>query len=80
MTLERFTFIAMSITLTNLIIFLNLTNFDYFYITAVLINNFMNMAKRTIVTLPGDGIGAVVLPEAFRVLDAAGFEAELYSW
>jgi len=34
------------------------------------------MAKRTIVTLPGDGIGAVVLPEALRVLDAAGFKAE----
>lgn len=34
------------------------------------------MAKRTIVALPGDGIGAVVLNEAVRVLDAAGFEAE----
>jgi isocitrate dehydrogenase (NAD+) len=34
------------------------------------------MAKRTIVTLPGDGIGAVVLREALRVLDAAGFKAE----
>jgi len=34
------------------------------------------MAKRTIVTLPGDGIGAVVLREALRVLDAAGFEAD----
>jgi 3-isopropylmalate dehydrogenase len=33
------------------------------------------MSKRTIVTLPGDGIGAVVLDEAIRVLDAAGFEA-----
>jgi 3-isopropylmalate dehydrogenase len=33
------------------------------------------MSKRTIVTLPGDGIGAVVLNEAIRVLDAAGFEA-----
>ena len=31
---------------------------------------------RTIVTLPGDGIGKVVLPEAIRVLEAAGFEAE----
>jgi 3-isopropylmalate dehydrogenase len=28
------------------------------------------------VALPGDGIGAVVLDEAIRVLDAAGFEAE----
>ncbi len=32
--------------------------------------------KRTIVALPGDGIGQVVLPEAIRVLGAAGFEAE----
>jgi 3-isopropylmalate dehydrogenase len=34
------------------------------------------MAKRTIVVLPGDGIGAIVLGEAVRVLDAAGFKAE----
>jgi len=34
------------------------------------------MAKRTIVAMPGDGIGKVVLQEAIRVLDAAGFEAE----
>ncbi len=34
------------------------------------------MAKRTIVTLPGDGIGVVVLSEALRVLDAAGFDAD----
>lgn len=34
------------------------------------------MAKRTIVTLPGDGIGAVVLQQAIRVLDAAGFIAD----
>jgi 3-isopropylmalate dehydrogenase len=34
------------------------------------------MAKRTIVTLPGDGIGKAVLDETLRVLDAAGFEAE----
>lgn len=34
------------------------------------------MAKRTIVTLPGDGIGKVVLTEAIRILDAVGFEAE----
>jgi isocitrate dehydrogenase (NAD+) len=34
------------------------------------------MAKRTIVALPGDGIGLVVLREAVRVLDAAGFDAE----
>jgi len=32
--------------------------------------------KRTIVSLPGDGIGKTVLPEAVRVLDAAGFEAD----
>ncbi|MFO8130115.1 MAG: isocitrate/isopropylmalate family dehydrogenase [Bacteroidales bacterium] len=34
------------------------------------------MAKRTIVALPGDGIGKTVLKEAIRVLDASGFEAE----
>jgi len=34
------------------------------------------MSKRTIVTIPGDGIGKVVLEEAIRVLDAAGFDAE----
>jgi len=34
------------------------------------------MAKRTIVALPGDGIGKAVLDETVRVLDAAGFEAE----
>jgi isocitrate dehydrogenase (NAD+) len=34
------------------------------------------MAKRSIITLPGDGIGAVVLKEALRVLTAAGFEAD----
>ena len=33
------------------------------------------MAKRTIVSMPGDGIGKVVLPETIRVLEAAGFEA-----
>ena len=32
--------------------------------------------KRTIVKLPGDGIGKTVLEEAIRVLDAAGFEAD----
>jgi len=36
----------------------------------------MNMAKRTIVALPGDGIGKAVLEEAIRVLEAAGFEAD----
>ncbi len=35
------------------------------------------MSKRTVVVMPGDGIGNVVLPEALRVLEAAGFEA---SW
>ncbi len=30
---------------------------------------------RTIVTMPGDGIGKVVTPEAVRLLDAAGFKA-----
>lgn len=34
------------------------------------------MSKRTIVAMPGDGIGKTVLNEAIRVLDAAGFEAE----
>lgn len=34
------------------------------------------MSKRTIVTLPGDGIGKIVLEESIRVLKAAGFEAE----
>lgn len=33
------------------------------------------MQKRTIVTLPGDGIGRVVLEETIRVLDSAGFDA-----
>ncbi len=32
--------------------------------------------KRTIVKMPGDGIGKVVLEETIRVLDAAGFEAD----
>jgi isocitrate dehydrogenase (NAD+) len=34
------------------------------------------MAKYTVVSMPGDGIGKVVLPEAVRVLDAVGFDAE----
>ncbi len=34
------------------------------------------MHKRTIVALPGDGIGRVVLEETIRVLDKAGFDAE----
>jgi 3-isopropylmalate dehydrogenase len=34
------------------------------------------MAKHTVVTMPGDGIGSVVLTEALRVLGAVGFEAE----
>jgi 3-isopropylmalate dehydrogenase len=34
------------------------------------------MSKRTIVKMPGDGIGQTVLPEAIRVLEAAGFEAD----
>jgi len=33
------------------------------------------MTKRTIVAMPGDGIGKVVLDEAIRILDAAGFDA-----
>jgi isocitrate dehydrogenase (NAD+) len=34
------------------------------------------MPKPTIVTMPGDGIGNQVLPEAIRVLNAVGFQAE----
>jgi len=34
------------------------------------------MQKRTIVALPGDGIGKVVLEETIRVLDRAGFNAD----
>ena len=34
------------------------------------------MAKYTVVAMPGDGIGKVVLPEAVRVLEAVGFDAE----
>ncbi len=34
------------------------------------------MGKRTIVTMPGDGIGRIVLEETLRILDAAGFDAE----
>jgi isocitrate dehydrogenase (NAD+) len=34
------------------------------------------MANRTIVVLPGDGIGTVVMAQALRVLEAAGFVAE----
>ncbi len=31
--------------------------------------------RRGVVVMPGDGIGKIVVPEAVRVLDAAGFEA-----
>jgi 3-isopropylmalate dehydrogenase len=34
------------------------------------------MARYTVVTMPGDGIGKVVLEESLRVLDAVGFDAE----
>ncbi len=34
------------------------------------------MAKRTIVTMPGDGIGKTVLNETIKVLGAAGFDAD----
>ncbi len=34
------------------------------------------MAQHTVVAMPGDGIGKVVLPEARRVLDAVGFAAD----
>jgi 3-isopropylmalate dehydrogenase len=34
------------------------------------------MARHSVVIMPGDGIGKVVLPEALRVLEAVGFEAD----
>jgi len=34
------------------------------------------MAKHTVITMPGDGIGNQVLPESLRVLKAVGFDAE----
>jgi isocitrate dehydrogenase (NAD+) len=34
------------------------------------------MSKKTIVTLPGDGIGKVVLEQSIRVLQAAGFNTD----
>ena len=34
------------------------------------------MARPTIVTMPGDGIGNQVLPQAIRVLEAVGFDAD----
>ncbi len=34
------------------------------------------MAKHTVVTMPGDGIGNQVLPEAVRLLKAVGFDAD----
>jgi 3-isopropylmalate dehydrogenase len=34
------------------------------------------MARHTVVTMPGDGIGKAVLPESLRVLDAVGFDAD----
>ncbi len=34
------------------------------------------MPKRTIVVLPGDGIGKIVVREGLRLLDALGFEAD----
>jgi 3-isopropylmalate dehydrogenase len=34
------------------------------------------MAKRTVVTMPGDGIGKIVLEKALRLLGAVGFEAD----
>ncbi len=34
------------------------------------------MAKYTVVTMPGDGIGKLVMPEALRLLKAVGFDAQ----
>src|SRR3954469_25215518 len=36
----------------------------------------LDMAKHTVVTMPGDGIGNQVLPEALRLLRAVDFDAE----
>ncbi len=36
------------------------------------------MAKYTVVTMPGDGIGKQVMPEALRLLKAVGFDAEYF--
>ncbi|GMQ80651.1 MAG: hypothetical protein BMS9Abin05_0079 [Rhodothermia bacterium] len=33
------------------------------------------MTRPTVVTMPGDGIGEIVLPEALKVLDAVGWDA-----
>jgi isocitrate dehydrogenase (NAD+) len=37
------------------------------------------MGRRNVVVMPGDGIGKVVLPEALRVLETAGFDANWVS-
>ncbi|MDX1389023.1 MAG: isocitrate/isopropylmalate family dehydrogenase [Acidobacteriota bacterium] len=34
------------------------------------------MSRHTVVTMPGDGIGKTVLPEALRVLESVGFDAD----
>src|SRR3974390_1214288 len=34
------------------------------------------MPKHTVVTMPGDGIGNQVLPQAVRILEAVGFDAD----
>ena len=39
-------------------------------------SNTQLMAKHTVVTMPVDGIGNQVMPEALRVLKAVGFDAE----
>jgi isocitrate dehydrogenase (NAD+) len=52
----------------------DMSKFDYFYFR--LQKNIQSMAKRTIVALPGDGIGSIVLEQAIRVLNAARFDAE----
>lgn len=36
------------------------------------------MAKYTVVTMPGDGIGKQVMPEALKLLKAVGFDAEYF--
>jgi isocitrate dehydrogenase (NAD+) len=52
----------------------NLTNFTEWKWFSKILNR-GSMAKHTIVALPGDGIGKVVLNQAIRVLEAAGFDA-----
>src|SRR5450759_1369637 len=51
-----------------------MTNPSRGYISCV--EEFAFMAKHKVVSMPGDGIGNQVLPEAIRVLNAVGFDAD----